>query len=62
MQAYLDTRGSLGDAAARLHVHKNTVHYRIRKAEDVLGHSLAVNRVETEVALRICEQLGLERL
>ncbi|WP_194820487.1 CdaR family transcriptional regulator [Nocardia sp. XZ_19_385] len=62
VQAYLDARGSLTDAASRLHVHKNTVHYRIRKAEEVLGHSLAANRLETEVALRLCEQLGLDRL
>ncbi|MBF6301030.1 helix-turn-helix domain-containing protein [Nocardia amamiensis] len=59
VQTYLDARGSLTDAAARMHVHKNTVHYRIRRAEEVLGHPLTVNRLETEVALMISEQLGL---
>ncbi|WP_028475933.1 CdaR family transcriptional regulator [Nocardia sp. CNY236] len=61
VQTYLDARGSLTDAATRMHVHKNTVHYRIRRAEDVLGHPLSVNRLETEVALMIFEQLGLDR-
>ncbi|MGY1870289.1 MULTISPECIES: PucR family transcriptional regulator [Nocardia] len=61
VQTYLDARGSLTDAAARMHVHKNTVHYRIRKAEEVLGHPLTVNRLETEVALMISEQLGLDQ-
>ncbi|MBF6336701.1 helix-turn-helix domain-containing protein [Nocardia abscessus] len=61
VQTYLDARGSLTDAAARMHVHKNTVHYRIRRAEEVLGHPLTVNRLETEVALMISAQLGLGR-
>ncbi len=59
VQTYLEARGSLTDAAARMHVHKNTVHYRIRRAEEVLGHPLTVNRLETEVALMVSEQLGL---
>ncbi|MEU2032531.1 PucR family transcriptional regulator [Nocardia amamiensis] len=61
VQTYLDARGSLTDAAARMHVHKNTVHYRIRRAEEVLGHPLTVNRLETEVALMVSQQLGLGR-
>ncbi len=61
VQTYLDARGSLTDAAARMHVHKNTVHYRIRRAEEVLGHPLTVNRLEIEVALMVSEQLGLGR-
>ncbi|WP_039801617.1 PucR family transcriptional regulator [Nocardia araoensis] len=61
VQTYLEARGSLTDAAARMHVHKNTVHYRIRRAEEVLGHPLTVNRLETEVALMVSEQLGLGR-
>ncbi|MEW1734931.1 PucR family transcriptional regulator [Nocardia beijingensis] len=61
VRTYLEARGSLTDAAARMHVHKNTVHYRIRRAEEVLGHPLTVNRLETEVALMVSEQLGLAR-
>lgn len=43
VQVFLDARGSSTDAAARLHVHKNTVHYRVRKAEELLGHPLTEN-------------------
>ncbi len=59
VQVFLDARGSFTDAAARMHVHKNTVHYRVRKAEEILGHPLTENRLETEVALLTCAQLGL---
>ncbi|KAF0846683.1 PucR family transcriptional regulator [Nocardia caishijiensis] len=57
--AFLDARGSYTDAAARLHVHKNTVHYRVRKAEELLGHPLGERRLDVEVALLVCAQLGL---
>ncbi|WP_416985770.1 helix-turn-helix domain-containing protein [Streptomyces sp. T028] len=59
VQVFLDAQGSFTDAAARMHVHKNTVHYRVRKAEEILGHPLTVNRLDTEVALLACAQLGL---
>ena len=61
VRAFLDARGSYTDAAARLHVHKNTVHYRVRKAEELLGHPLAERRLDIEVALRACAQLGLPK-
>ncbi|WP_406430259.1 helix-turn-helix domain-containing protein [Streptomyces sp. NBC_00631] len=59
VQVFLDAQGSFTDAAARLHVHKNTVHYRVRKAEEILGHPLIENRLDIEVALLACIQLGL---
>jgi DNA-binding PucR family transcriptional regulator len=59
VRVFLDARGSFTDAAARMHVHKNTVHYRVRKAEEILGHPLTENRLEIEVALLACAQLGL---
>ncbi|WP_306361833.1 CdaR family transcriptional regulator [Nocardia sp. CC227C] len=59
VHAFLDTGGSYTDAAARLHVHKNTVHYRVRKAEELLGHPLGERRLDVEVALLVCAQLGL---
>ncbi|WP_242625571.1 helix-turn-helix domain-containing protein [Streptomyces sp. BK022] len=49
--AYLDSGGSYTQAATRLHLHKNTVHYRIRKAEELLGRPLAEDRLDVEVAL-----------
>jgi hypothetical protein len=59
VQTFLDTRGSFTDAASRMHVHKNTVHYRVRKAEEILGHPVNQDRLELEVALMACAQLGL---
>ncbi|WP_020665115.1 PucR family transcriptional regulator [Amycolatopsis benzoatilytica] len=52
LRVFLDTDGSYTHAAARLHLHKNTVHYRVRKAEELCGRPLAENRLEVEVALR----------
>ncbi|MFE9442341.1 helix-turn-helix domain-containing protein [Streptomyces sp. NPDC006602] len=59
VQVFLDAQGSFTDAAARMHVHKNTVHYRVRKAEEILGHPLTENRLDIEVALLACAQLGI---
>ncbi|WP_308646386.1 hypothetical protein [Nocardia farcinica] len=35
------------------------MHYRVRKAEELLGHSLTVNRLELELARLVCAQFGL---
>lgn len=59
VRVFLDTRGSYTDAAARMHVHKNTIHYRVRKAEEILGRPLGEGRLDIEVALLVCDQLGL---
>ncbi|BBZ75834.1 ABC transporter substrate-binding protein [Mycolicibacterium anyangense] len=59
LREFLDSQGSYTDTAARMHVHKNTVHYRVRQAEEQLGRSVNEQRLETEVALLLCEQLGL---
>lgn len=41
LRAYLDAFGDVATAAAWLHVHPNTVRYRVRRIEDKLGTSLA---------------------
>lgn len=51
LRVFLDIDGSYTHAAARLHLHKNTVHYRVRKAEELCGRPLAEHRLEVEVAL-----------
>lgn len=57
--AYLQAGSSLIDAAAELHLHKNTVRYRLRKAEDVRGgRPVTEGRLELEVALLACDHLG----
>jgi DNA-binding PucR family transcriptional regulator len=52
VRVFLDCDGSYTQAAARLHLHKNTVHYRVRKAEELCGQPLAGHRLDVEVALR----------
>ncbi|MFJ4031286.1 helix-turn-helix domain-containing protein [Streptomyces griseoluteus] len=44
-------RATTKQAATRLHLHKHTVHYRIRKAEELLGRPLAEDRLDVEMAL-----------
>jgi sugar diacid utilization regulator len=45
------SEGNDTQAATRLHLHKHTVHYRIRKAEELLGRPLAEDRLDVEMAL-----------
>jgi hypothetical protein len=45
-------------AAARLHTHKNTVLYRLQRAEDILGHALTEDRLGLELALTLAERIG----
>ncbi|WP_037067544.1 PucR family transcriptional regulator [Pseudonocardia acaciae] len=56
--SFLRTGASLTEAATELHLHKNTVRYRLRKAEDIRGRPTAEGRVDLEIALLACEQLG----
>ncbi|HEY1971584.1 MAG TPA: helix-turn-helix domain-containing protein [Pseudonocardia sp.] len=56
--AYLSSGSSLATAAAELHLHKNTIQYRIRKAEEARGRPLADGRLDVEVALLVCRLLG----
>jgi DNA-binding PucR family transcriptional regulator len=41
LRAYLDSFGDVAAAAQWLHVHPNTVRYRVRRLEETLGTSLA---------------------
>jgi DNA-binding PucR family transcriptional regulator len=58
VSAFLDTGGSLSAAAERLGCHKNTVHHRIRRAEEELGRDVRERRVDLELALEACRWLG----
>jgi len=57
LQVFFEANGSYTDAAARMHVHKNTVLYRVRKAEELLGRPIT-ERLSIEVALLACHQLA----
>ena len=55
VRAYLDENGSRGRTAKRLHIHENTVAYRLRQAEELLGRSLEKRTLELRVALSLTE-------
>jgi DNA-binding PucR family transcriptional regulator len=58
VRVFLETGRSCTATAERLTMHKNTVHYRISKAEEIRGRPLGADRLGVEVALLACEQLG----
>src|SRR6202042_1037235 len=55
---FLQTGGSYKTTAERLVLHKNTVQYRIRKAEESLGRAVSENRHDVELALKAGFWLG----
>jgi DNA-binding PucR family transcriptional regulator len=55
---FLHTGGSYKTTAERLMLHKNTVQYRIRKAEESIGRPVGENQHDVELALRAAEWLG----
>ena len=58
MLVFLQTGRSYKAAAERLMLHKNTIHYRVRKAEEGLGRSINENQHDVELALRASHWLG----
>jgi DNA-binding PucR family transcriptional regulator len=58
LSTFLATGGSYTSAAQLLHLHKNTVQYRVRKAEEALDRPLKPRRRDVELALQACEWLG----
>ena len=55
---FLQTGGSYKTTAEQLTLHKNTVQYRIRKAEESLGRPVGDNRHDVELALQASHWLG----
>jgi len=53
LRVFLEENGSFQNAAARLGVHKNTVAYRIHRAEELLGYGVKERRLELQTALRL---------
>jgi DNA-binding PucR family transcriptional regulator len=56
--AFLQNGGSYKTTAEQLMLHKNTVQYRIRKAEESLGRPVGGNRHNVELALQASRWLG----
>lgn len=58
LRTLLACGGSYPATAALLHVHKNTVPYRVQRAEELRGRPISEGRLDVEVALLACELLG----
>jgi DNA-binding PucR family transcriptional regulator len=59
LAAFLEGGSSHVAAARRLHVHQNTVAYRVRRAEELLSAPVADVRLELEIALALASALGV---
>jgi hypothetical protein len=55
---FLSVGGSFRSAGERLHVHRNTVKYRVDRAVEVRGRDLSDDRFNLELALLACQWLG----
>jgi DNA-binding PucR family transcriptional regulator len=55
--AFLDERGSTQAAAARLIVARNTVSYRLRRAEEIMGRTVRERSVQLRIALLIASAM-----
>jgi PucR C-terminal helix-turn-helix domain/GGDEF-like domain len=53
LRVYLEENRSRTRAARRLRIHENTISYRIRQAEDILGGSVDSNALNLSVALAL---------
>jgi PucR C-terminal helix-turn-helix domain/GGDEF-like domain len=58
LRVFLRENGSYKTAAEHLMLHKNTVQYRVRKAEESLGRPVIQNRLHIELALLASQWLG----
>ncbi|HUO69622.1 MAG TPA: helix-turn-helix domain-containing protein [Solirubrobacteraceae bacterium] len=58
VRVYLEENLSPARAARRLGIHQNTVVYRVKRTEELLGHTIEERRLRLEVALRLSEMIG----
>jgi DNA-binding PucR family transcriptional regulator len=58
LRVFLQENGSFKATAERLILHKNSVQYRIRKAEEALGHPVDDDRLNVQLALLASHWLG----
>jgi len=58
LRVFLAAGSSYTATAELLRVHKNTVQYRVRKAEEAIGGPVHGRESDVELALRVCHALG----
>jgi hypothetical protein len=59
LRVYLDEHASRSRAAKRLGIHENTISYRIRQAEEILGRSVDEETLDLRVALALAAMTRL---
>ncbi len=62
LRVFLAAGSSYTAAAEQLHLHKNTVQYRVQKAEQLRGRPFKADRLDVELALRAAWLLGTAAL
>jgi DNA-binding PucR family transcriptional regulator len=58
LRVFLEHHRSYSGAAETLNLHRNTVHYRLNKAAELLPNPITERTSDLELALRACHQLG----
>jgi DNA-binding PucR family transcriptional regulator len=58
VRVYLEENLSPARTARRLGIHQNTVVYRVKQVEELLGRRVEERRLHLEVALRLAEMIG----
>jgi PucR C-terminal helix-turn-helix domain/GGDEF-like domain len=58
LRVFLQENGSYKTTAERLMLHKNTVQYRVRRAEEAVRRPIVQNRLHIELALLASHRLG----
>jgi DNA-binding PucR family transcriptional regulator len=54
LRVFLQTGSSYKAAAAELHLHFNSVRYRVQRAEERRGRPIGTDRLDVEIALLLC--------
>jgi hypothetical protein len=60
VKVWFEELGNAAQAARRLGLHKNTVLYRVQRAEQLLGRPIAERALELQIALALARTLGEE--
>ena len=58
LRVFLSTRNSFAATAELVHLHKNTVKYRVDRATELRGRGVDEDRLDLELALIACRWLG----
>lgn len=58
LRVFFDTAGSFTNTADRMMMHRNSIKYRVQRAEDELGRPLTERRLDTQLSLKLCHTLG----